>query len=121
MTFDSVLPIYLQVINDVKRRIVNGELPQGSRFYSISELASYYRINPNNAVRICKALEAEGLILVSGAEATVTCDEEAVKAIKEMLLKEITEKLKKTLDKNGCTLEELILHINQSEKETNNA
>lgn len=61
MEFKSNIPIYLQVIHDIKARIICGELPPGSKLPSSRELAVKYGINPNTAARIYNELEAAGI------------------------------------------------------------
>lgn len=59
MEFDNKMPIYLQVINDLKKDIINGVLGLGDKLPSSRELAFKYQINPNTANRIYKEMEAE--------------------------------------------------------------
>lgn len=57
MEFDSRLPIYLQVIDDIKKRLVTGEIAPGSKLPSTRELAVEYNVNPNTAARIYREME----------------------------------------------------------------
>lgn len=57
MEFDTSIPIYLQVIEQIKKDIVNGTLPIGSKLPSTRELASDKGINTNTVARIYKELE----------------------------------------------------------------
>lgn len=61
MDFSNNIPIYLQVADDIKQRIVNGEILPGSRLPSAAELALAYKINPNTVQRIFKELEIQGI------------------------------------------------------------
>ena len=47
MDFQANYPIYLQIAEDVKRRIVIGELKPGDKLPSNAELAIAYQVNPN--------------------------------------------------------------------------
>lgn len=60
--FDPNIPIYLQLIESVKRRIVSGELALGQRLPSVRDLAQTYEVNPNTAQRALSELEREGLV-----------------------------------------------------------
>ena len=64
MTFVSGAPIYLQVVDDIKRRILCGELKGGDKLPSNSDLAELYKINPNTAQRVSKSLEQYGICYV---------------------------------------------------------
>ncbi|MDO5560884.1 MAG: GntR family transcriptional regulator [Oscillospiraceae bacterium] len=61
MNFDSNYPIYLQIADDIKRRIIISELKPGDKLPSNSELAEYYTINPNTVQRVYKQLELENI------------------------------------------------------------
>ncbi len=61
MEFDSKYPIYLQIVNEIKRKIIIGELIPGSKLPSNNDLAIIYKVNPNTVQRIYKQLEYEGL------------------------------------------------------------
>lgn len=59
MEFDNNMPIYLQVIRELKKDIINGVLGLGDKLPSGRELALKYQINPNTANRIYKEMEIE--------------------------------------------------------------
>ena len=61
MNFQANYPIYLQIAEDIKRRIVIGELKAGDKLPSNAELALAYQVNPNTVQRIYRQLEAEGI------------------------------------------------------------
>lgn len=61
-TFNPNIPIYLQLIESIKRRIVSGELLPGQRLPSVRDLAQTYAVNPNTAQRALSELEREGLV-----------------------------------------------------------
>ncbi len=61
MKFDTNYPIYLQIVNEIKRQIIIGDIQPGSKLPSNSDLAALYKINPNTVQRIYKQLEFEGI------------------------------------------------------------
>lgn len=61
MDYKANTPIYLQVIDDIKRRILTGEIKLGDKLPSTRELAVQYTVNPNTAARIYNELEQCGL------------------------------------------------------------
>lgn len=84
MEFDNNIPIYIQVINDIKKDIVSGVLDLGEKLPSGRDLALQYKINPNTANRIYKELEAEELCFTKrGLGTFVTEDQEKIKVIRE--------------------------------------
>ena len=61
-TLNPNIPIYLQLIESIKRRIVSGELLPGQRLPSVRDLAQTYAVNPNTAQRALSELERDGLV-----------------------------------------------------------
>ena len=59
MEFSNNIPIYIQVINEIKKDMVNGVVALGEKLPSGRELAFKYKINPNTANRIYKEMESE--------------------------------------------------------------
>ncbi len=60
--FQSNIPIYLQLVNTFKHRIVSGELVVGSKLDSVRDLALQFEVNPNTMQRALAELEREGLV-----------------------------------------------------------
>ena len=60
-------PIYEQIQAELRRLMLTGALPPGSRLPSVRELAGQLAINPNTIQRAYTQLEAEGYVYtVSG-------------------------------------------------------
>ena len=55
-------PIYEQIQSELRRLMLTGALPPGSRLPSVRELAGQLAINPNTIQRAYRELEADGLI-----------------------------------------------------------
>ena len=60
--FDEHLPIYKQLVEQIKFGILTGAYPCGERLPSVRELAILTRVNPNTIQRALSELEDEGLI-----------------------------------------------------------
>lgn len=75
-------PIYEQIQTELRRLMLTGLLPPGSRLPSVRELAGQLAINPNTIQRAYNELEAEGYIYsVAGKGSFVsgTADADAVR------------------------------------------
>lgn len=59
--FDDKTPIYLQIMNFIKRDIVTGRLKEGDKLPSVREMSSELRVNPNTVQRVYQELERENL------------------------------------------------------------
>jgi GntR family transcriptional regulator len=64
-------PVYEQVIYAVRKAVLKGQLPPGSRFPSVRQLSQELRINPNTAHKIVAHLTAEGLLQIQPGIGTV--------------------------------------------------
>jgi DNA-binding transcriptional regulator YhcF (GntR family) len=84
--FQKEIPIYLQLMDEMKGQIASGTLAPGAKIASIRELASFYAVNPNTVQRALLELEREGLISTKRASGkTVTEDANMVQELRERL------------------------------------
>lgn len=61
LDFDLTKPIYLQIVDEIKRAVARGELGPGDRIPSLRELAQQARVNPNTVQRAFQEMERSGL------------------------------------------------------------
>jgi len=59
---DSPIPMYLQIVEQVRRGIAGGQLTPDEELPSVRALASRHLINPNTVARAYLELEREGLV-----------------------------------------------------------
>ena len=60
MNYNAEIPIYLQVIHDLKKKMIQGKILPGEKLPSNRELAVLYKINQNTAARIYREMETHG-------------------------------------------------------------
>ena len=60
--FDAGRPIYAQLVERLKARILAGTYPPGGHLESVRDLAAAVGVNPNTMQRALAQLEAEGLV-----------------------------------------------------------
>jgi GntR family transcriptional regulator len=58
----SGVPIYRQLVEQVRRLIAGGQLPPGAELPSVRDLAQQHAINPMTISKAYALLEAEGLL-----------------------------------------------------------
>jgi GntR family transcriptional regulator len=58
----SGIPIYRQLVDQVRRLIAGGQLPPGAPLPSVRDLAVQYAINPMTISKAYSILEAQGLL-----------------------------------------------------------
>lgn len=86
-------PIWLQLAEQLSRRIVTGVYAPGSRFPTVRELAAEAGVNPNTMQRALTQLESRGLVTTNRtAGRTVTEDTAVLDAMRAQLARELTEK-----------------------------
>ncbi len=114
MEFDNNIPIYLQVINAIKRDMVNGVIALGEKLPSGRDLAFKYKINPNTANRIYKEMEAENVCFTKrGLGTYVTEDVDKLKQIREEMAGTLLDNFIEGMKQLGFTKEELIQLLEQ--------
>lgn len=59
--FNNEQPLYLQLLNEFRRKIATGEWQPGEKVDSVRNLALYYEVNPNTVQRALAELEREEL------------------------------------------------------------
>ena len=58
----SGVPIYLQLIQQVRRMVASGQLAAGAELPSVREVATQYTVNPTTISKAYSLLENEGLL-----------------------------------------------------------
>jgi len=59
---DASRPIYLQIMEEIKKRAVRGEYGPGDQLPSVRDLAQEMQVNPNTIARVYRELEREEFI-----------------------------------------------------------
>ena len=71
----SPVPIYLQIVDQVRRLIALGALRPGDRLPPVRDLAAQIRINRNTAARAIQELEREGVVRTQVGQGTFVSQE----------------------------------------------
>ena len=81
--FDSSRPIYAQLVERLKAKILAGIYPPGGHLDSVRDLAAAAGVNPNTMQRALQELESCGLLQAQRtAGRTVTADDTALQALR---------------------------------------
>lgn len=84
MSFDfkSDVPIYLQIVENIKMQIIKKELKPLEKIPSVRELSIIYEVNPNTVLRALNLLESKGLIFTERTNGKfVTGDSEIIEKV----------------------------------------
>ena len=82
---DSGVPIYLQIVNQMKYLVASGRLAPGDEVPPIRVLAQQVLINPNTVARAYRELEVAGLLTKRQGAGTYVSDGGSPLARKERL------------------------------------
>jgi len=114
--FNSGIPIYIQVINKLKKEMALSKIKPGDKLPSSRDLAIEYSINPNTASRVYREMELLGLCYTKrGLGTFVTEDEIMVNSIKENMAKEYTKGYVSSMGSLGYKKIEMIKLIESEE------
>lgn len=83
-TQDGV-PVYLQIVNQVKYLVAAGRLPPGEEIPSVRTLAEQLVINPNTVARAYLELERAGVVVKRHGSGTYVSEEGSPLARKERM------------------------------------
>jgi GntR family transcriptional regulator len=79
------VPIYLQIVQQIKHLVAARRLKSGQELPPIRDLAGELLINPNTVARAYRELEAAGIVTSRRGAGTHICDEGSPLARKERL------------------------------------
>ena len=110
------VPIYLQVMQQIKYLVASGRLEPGDELPSIRSLAEQLIVNPNTIARAYRELETQGVVEKRRTAGTFVADSGSPLARKERLklLKERIEQLLTEAYQMGFELDEVMKLVEQS-------
>ncbi|CAK7025528.1 GntR family transcriptional regulator [Tissierella carlieri] len=118
MIFNDNLPIYTQIMNLIKKRIVVGELKGGDKLPSVRELSTELKVNPNTIQRSYQELERENLVFTQRGMGTFVIEDKGViKDLKRNMASNVIKSFITDMKSLGFTPEEIIELINESARE----
>ena len=107
-SFSGDRPIYTQLADRLRQRIVTGEYPPGSRVAPVRELAEEAAVNPNTMQRALSELEARGLVYTRRtAGRYVTEDAELIAALRAELARQRLTQFLAEMEALGFTRREI--------------
>ena len=108
-SFSNDLPIYAQLVEQMKIGIATGIFPPGSRLPSVRDLAMEAGVNPNTMQRALAELERHGLVSTQRTSGrVVTEDMNMIKETRNMLAKEQIQEFIQRMRELGFEKEEIL-------------
>ena len=112
--FDNERPIYIQLVERLRKEIVSGKLKVGERLPSVRELALTTRVNPNTKQKALVELENEGLVYTERTNGKfVTNNKELIERIKKELAEEKINNFLNDMKNIGITYEETKIYLQE--------
>lgn len=112
--FDESRPIYLQVMEAIKKAIVRNELKPGDKIPSVRELAQELRINPNTVQKAYQELEREGITYTRRGQGNfVTEDRNRIGSLKKEIMENIIKNFIEELNSVNLKLEDIMEKIKE--------
>lgn len=106
-------PIYLQIMDEIRRGIVLGTLRSEDALPSVRQLAVELRVNPNTVAQAYRELEREGVVYVRRGQGTFVAPVEADGEDRRSLLRGVAERALLDAHRNGAGAEDLIEAIRE--------
>ena len=119
---DKDRPIYLQIVERIRRRITAGENPPGAKLDSVRDLAAEAGVNPNTMQRALSELEQMGLLRTERTSGRyVTEDEALIAAVRRDLAREKIDEFVKNMSVLGYGRRDIVTLVKEFvEGEKNN-
>ena len=121
-TFSADLPIYSQLVAQIKLAIVSGVYLPGERLAPVRELAMDAGVNPNTMQRALQELEREGMVYTQRTSGRfVTEDTTVIESAKKLLAEREIKSFLAQMTRLGYPKEEIVSLLEASiEEEKNN-
>lgn len=114
MNFESNLPIYIQIMNLIKTKIVSGELNRGDKLPSVRELSKELKVNPNTIQRAYQELEREEFVYTQRGMGTfVTENTETIQGVKKSMATDLMDQFFSEMKSLGFKTDEIKEMVSQ--------
>lgn len=112
--FDNNIPIYIQLVEQLKIYIISGKLQSGEKLLSVRELATLSKVNPNTMQKALTELENMKLIYTERTNGKyVTTDKKLIMKYKRVYAKDLTRKYINDMKNLELTEEEIKQSISE--------
>lgn len=118
---DNNKPVYIQLVEQLKVKIISGEIELDSKLDSVRSLAADAMVNPNTMQKALAELEREGFVYSKRTSGRfVTDNKELIENERKNLVKDNVKKTLDTLINLGYTNEEILNLVEEIFREDNN-
>ena len=116
--FRSDLPIYSQLVEQIKLGIVSGSLLPGERLMSVRDMATEAGVNPNTMQRALQELERDGMVYSQRTSGRFETENlQVIERAKKKLAEEQIRGFQEAMKKLGYRREEILTLLKEKEEE----
>ena len=118
---DNNRPVYIQLVEQLRMKIISGEIELDSKLDSVRSLAADAMVNPNTMQKALTELEREGFVYSKRTSGRfVTDNKELIENERKNLVKDNVKNTLDTLINLGYTNEEILNLVEEILREDNN-
>lgn len=121
--FRSDEPIYIQIVEQIRRLVASGELKQGDQLPTVRQLATDLRVNFNTVARAYRLLDEAGLISTQQGRGTYIWEQptpETRERLRNQQLDALTQRYLSEVTRLGFTSEQVAQAITEKLKDWEN-
>ena len=112
--FDNNIPIYIQLIEQLKIYIISGKLKSGERLPSVRDLALKTKVNPNTMQKALGELEELGLIYTERTNGKfVTDNQKLIDKYKKQYANDLSNKYFLSMQSVGFNKKETLDYLKE--------
>ena len=112
--FSNDTPIYIQLVEQIKKFIISGNLKPGERLPSVRDLALQTKVNPNTMQKALSELEELNLIYTERTNGKfVTDDQKLIDKYKKKYANELSNKYFLNMQSIGFEKKEVIKYLKE--------
>ena len=111
---DNNRPVYIQLVEQLRMKIISGEIELDSKLDSVRSLAADVMVNPNTMQRALAELERIGLVYSQRTSGRmITDDAQKIGEMKMQLAQDVIEEFLQNMKKLGYEQKEIAQLIEQ--------
>ena len=115
--FNNETPIYLQIIEEMKKQIINKVYMPNEKLPSVRELSLMFEVNPNTIQKALNELEEMGLIYTERTNGKfVTENAQVIDDIRKQTIKEKIDNFYEDMAGIGLSRDDVLEILNLKEK-----
>jgi DNA-binding transcriptional regulator YhcF (GntR family) len=112
--FSNDRPVYVQIMDEIKTRIVSGRYKPGERIPSVRDLAEEARVNPNTMQKALSEIERDGYIIsLRTSGKYVTDDAGIIEDLKASRAKSVVRRFAEEMTNMGISMDDTIIMLQQ--------